>query len=472
MGEATQRSGWRRIGTDVIAAGLIALVLFLAFDGGVPTRDPWHTLLWGTELANGRLPDYQAPLAPTPHPLLILLAALLSPLGQIALPVLLATAMFALGAVAIGLLRLGERLYAWPVGLLAAAVVLTRDTFLYYGVRAGVDVMTLALLVWAAVLELRRPRRGAPVLVVLLLAGLLRPEAWLFAAAYWLWLAADRGWRARVGLAVLAGAAPILWALSDLAVTGDPLWSLHGTRELATELDRQTGLAALPASTWSAAQGILGQPELLFLGAAGLVAGLVFFRRAMAFAIAILVLDLAAFVALAIFELPLNARYLLPAGLMVALFVAVAAFGWTALSGAGGVRVIWIAAGLGALVVLAVSFPREQAAVATLQIEVAAQEAREGELHELLESNGVRRALGRCGPLIAPNLILRPQYAYITGRRERGVAVGRGRGLPDRGVLVRSVPRPDPARGGLVTGPPSRYRELARNRSWVAYASC
>lgn len=456
----------------MIAAVLVALVLNLAFDGGAPTRDPWHTLLWGTELAGAHAPGYQAPFAPTPHPLLILFAAVLSPLGQIAEPVLLATAMLALGAVGVGLFRLGERLYAWPVGLLAAAVVLTRDTFLYYGVRGGVDVMTTALIVWAAVLEAYRPRRGAPVLVVLLLAGLLRPEAWLFAAAYWLWLAPDRDWRARLRLGTLAAAAPILWALSDLVVTGDPLWSLHGTRVLASELERLTGLSGLPAATWLAAKGILGEPELLLVGAAGMLTALACFRRATALPIAILVLNLAAFVALAVFELPLNARYLLPAGLIASLFVAVAGLGWTALSGGGRARSAWIVGGVGALVVLALSLPREQPDVAMLQTDVTALAASNADLTALLETSPVRGAIGRCGPLIAPSLRLRPQYAYITDRREGRVAVGRGRGLPGRGVLVRSAPRPEPTLGGVVRGPPSRYRELARSGSWIAYASC
>ena len=470
---AERGSRWRRIGVaDVLVAGLIALVLYLAFEGGVAGRDGWHTLLWGTELASGRLPDYQAPFAPTPHPLLILYAAVLSPLGQSALPVLLATAMVALGAIAVGLFRLGERLYAWPVGLLAAAIVLTRDTFLYYGVRAGVDVMTLALIVWAAVLEAHRPRRGGPVLVVLLFAGLLRPEAWLFAGAYWLWLMPDRGWRARIGLGALTAVAPALWALSDFAVTGDPLWSLHGTRELASELERQTGVSALPARTWGAANRILSQPELLLVGAGGLVGALAFFRRATALPIAILVIDAAAFVALAVFGLPLNARYLLPAGLVVLLFVAVAGLGWTAVSAERRARVAWIAGGIAALAVLAVSLPRQQPAIAALRADVVAREANESDLRALLETSRVRRTLGRCGPLIAPNIRLRPQYAYLTDRRERGVAVGRGRGLPDRGVFVRSVPKPEPSGRGIVRVPPSPYRELARNRSWLAYASC
>lgn len=472
-GDADRASRWRRVGpVDALVALLIGAILYAAFDGGVPTRDPWHTLLWGTELATGRLPDYEAPFAPTPHPLLILIAAALSPLGRIAEAVVLLLAMVALGAIAVGLFRLGERLYAWPVGLLAAAIVLTRDTFLYYGVRGGVDVMTLALIVWAAVLEARRPRRGAAVLVVLALAGLLRPEAWLFAAAYWLWLFPVRRWRARAGLAALAATAPVLWALSDLVVTGDPLWSLHGTQELASELERPTGLSALPQSVWLAARSMLDQPELLVVGVVGLAAGLAFFARATALPVAIVGLNAVAFIGLAVFGLPLNARYLLAAGLMGILFVALAALGWTALSGGRPARVAWMVGGVGVLIVLAVSVPRQQPAVASLHDNVDARQAKGSDLRALLESSRVQDAVARCGPLVAPNVRLRPQFAYLTDRRERAVAVGRGRSLPNRGVLVRSIPKPVPGRRGSAPGPSPPYRELARNRSWVAYSTC
>ena len=46
----------------------------------------------------------------------------------------------------------------------------------------------MAIVVWAAVLEAARPRRGVPVLMLLALAGMLRPEAWVLSGLYWLWL--------------------------------------------------------------------------------------------------------------------------------------------------------------------------------------------------------------------------------------------------------------------------------------------
>ena len=52
-------------------------------------------------------------------------------------------------------------------------------------------------------LEVKRPRAGWPVLALLALAGLLRPEAWLFSAAYVVWL---RDWRLLAARRLRAGA--------------------------------------------------------------------------------------------------------------------------------------------------------------------------------------------------------------------------------------------------------------------------
>ena len=67
--------------------------------------------------------------------------------------------------------------------------------------------------------------------VLLGVAGLLRPEAWLLALAWAAWALPVRRDRAAVVAAALA--APLLWIAFDLAATGDPLHSLHGTQALA-----------------------------------------------------------------------------------------------------------------------------------------------------------------------------------------------------------------------------------------------
>lgn len=475
---------------DAVAVALVALGLFIAFRGGFPSNDSWHALIWAEELASGRLPDYEAPLAPTPHPLMILYAAALSPFGPAADPVLQVTAMAALSAVAVGVFRLGTRLYAWPVGLLAAATLLTREQFLYLGVRGTVDVLALALIVWAAVLEAQRSPRGWPVLALLFLAGLLRPEAWLFGAAYWLWLIPARGWRASAGLGALAGAAPMLWALTDYLVTGDPLWSLRGTQALAETLDRPTGVSALPASAWYALEELL-TPPLAIVGACGLVAGLVFRRRPTLLLAAILALGATAFVGLALFSLPLNERYLTPAAFVLILGSAVSALGWVTLPSRTTLRSVWRAAGALTAVFMAVLLHYQLPTLASLRADIVANQAIGNDLRALLDSDSVRREVLHCGRLVAPSNFRRPQLAYLANRSEESVALPKRGGLRKGGVYVRAATESEATSPGNANsfaptdfrafsrdiGPlkalvPQGYSELARTRFWVAYSRC
>ena len=81
---------------------------------------------------------------------------------------------------------------------------------------------------WAAVIEARAPRRH-PVVVLTLLAaaGLMRPEAWLLAGLYWLWIVLRAGvtWRQRFGYAPWRPSGRSSGPAIDFAVTGNPLYS-------------------------------------------------------------------------------------------------------------------------------------------------------------------------------------------------------------------------------------------------------
>lgn len=59
-------------------------------------------------------------------------------------------------------------------------------------------------MIWAVALEAKIPRRATPVLLLLTVAGLLRPNAWILAGLYWLWLVPtlDRAKAARAFLLV------------------------------------------------------------------------------------------------------------------------------------------------------------------------------------------------------------------------------------------------------------------------------
>jgi hypothetical protein len=73
--------------------------------------------------------------------------------------------------------RLTEQLLGRLVALLAVAFLLTRTDMMLLALRAMFDLPFYLLIFSAALLEVGRPRRGWPVLALLALAGLLRPEA-------------------------------------------------------------------------------------------------------------------------------------------------------------------------------------------------------------------------------------------------------------------------------------------------------
>src|SRR4051794_4195583 len=173
---------------DWLAGGVIGAAIFAWFGHAFLNYDTFYALLWGSDLAHGRAPDYSVAVAPTPHPLAELIGMPLSLFGGAGEDLMLALGLLGLGMLVVGCFRLGTELFGVWAGVAAAAIVATRVPLLNFGIRGYVDLATAAFVVWAAVLEARRPRRGVAVLVLLGLAGLLRPEAWLYAIAYWVWL--------------------------------------------------------------------------------------------------------------------------------------------------------------------------------------------------------------------------------------------------------------------------------------------
>ncbi|HYF26506.1 MAG TPA: hypothetical protein VD931_12275, partial [Baekduia sp.] len=266
--------------------------------------------------------ELEVALAPTPHPLATAFGALLSVAGTDgAIWLWQGTALASLVALGVLITALGARWFGLAAGLVAAAIVLTREPVLSFGLRAYLDLPYVCLLL-GALLALARPTLC---LALIALAGLLRPEAWLFAAAYaaWLW---RRGGLRRHHVALAAGA-PLLWALHDLVLTGDPLWSLTGTQENAETLQRVTGLDDVPVTTPRRLGEILREPVLL-AAAAGIVLTWRAQRERARLGLAVIAVALAAFVVLAAAGLPLLTRYLLLPAALLALFAGAALTGW------------------------------------------------------------------------------------------------------------------------------------------------
>jgi hypothetical protein len=418
--------------------------------------DAMYHLVWGSDLAHGRVPQYDLFLAPTPHPLQVLAGVLLSLLGAGGDDAWHVLSLLALGALAAALVRIGSLLFSPWAGAVAAAVVVTREPVVELAHDGGADVPALALVAWAGALALARPRREVAVLVLLALAGLLRPEAWLLSFAYAAWLRTPRA-------AALALAAPLLWALSDLAVTGDPFWSVSHTHEGTEVLRRETGAAAAVRRLPHDLGFLLGLTTLLaaLLGAA---AALRARRRAAAGLLGAGALAGAGFLVLGAAGLSLQPRYLLVPAAVVALLAA-AAFT------PGAPRVL--AAGAGVL--LLAGLPAEARDLRDLGRSLRDDDA---PALEGLIRGGAAPALRACGVVRVPTVRPVPFVAYWAGLRPDGVHAEPPAGP---GALIGPTPASESEIGGggeghpprVLVAPPPGSRPVAADAAWaITRAGC
>jgi hypothetical protein len=461
----------------LVAAGAAALRLITGV--GFANYDTLYALTWGGQLARGHTPTYDVPIAPTPHPLLEALGLVLAPLGPHgAEQVTVALGFIALSACGLVVYRLGAEWFGRAAGALAALVLLTRVPLLSYGVRAYADVPYLALVLGALLLETRRARAGAPVLALLGLAGLLRPEAWFFSAAYWLYLAYPPAARADAPrlarLALLGAAAPVVWLASDLAITGDPLWSLTHTRHTAHALRRVTGIANVPEYIPRRIGEIL-RPPVLAGAAVGGVLSLAWLRRralpgALAGSLAVLV-----FAVLATAGLSINTRYAFPAAAILSVFCGAGAFGWTRMTPGERGRSAWIALGGAVLVALAAYVPSQYHAAHKELHKLERQQSIQADLRALVASHAINL---RCGPIGVPNHAPIPLLAlYLKTGPEHVIsaqvsAVSSGEYLDPASKDVEESYVLDPHDPYLPTSVPPGFREVAANRSWLIFQRC
>ena len=473
-------SGARNWLTPVAWIAAVTAVLLLIFPVGFPNYDTIYSLLWGREMAHGMSPDMGAALPPTPHPLAELFGLVATPLGDGAIDLTMVVAYAALGLVGYLVYRLGSLWFDRPIGAVAALIVLTRAPYLSNGLRAYVDLPYIALVLGALVLETRRPRAGWPVLALLALAGLLRPEAWLFAGAYWLYLA----WRGErmngelARLAALALAAPILWAIFDWITAGSPTYSFTGTRDTVETLQRQTGAVDLVLYGPRRLGEVLQWPGMV--GAAGgVVLGLAFLRRPAQIGVAATALALGAFAILACAGLAIIPRYTMLAATILAVFVALALLGWRLLERDYPWRRAWQAfAALVALMFVAWG-PNQYDLLHRVDVDLTNQARIEDDLNDLADSGAFDPL---CGPISVPNHRAVPRLAFdLDVRPTRIVSSSEQSHQPRSGYFLDAaspfiihnfiLDPNDPARFERVTVPPG-FRPVARNESWVLYRRC
>ena len=335
---ALPATSWAKLGLGGLC--LVALVGFLAFPT-YPIYDSEYYLLWGREILHLHTPSFAAYDAPTEHPLAVAYGTVLAIFGNAALRLIVLSAVASFVILAAGLYRLARVAFAPAVGAVAVLLLCTRFNLVFLAIRGYVDITFLAAVVWAAALEIERPRRGTPVFLLLGVAELIRPDASLLAGLYWLWCFPHADWRQRIRWAAICAIGPVAWFGLDLLVTGDPLWSLHATNNLAVALNRTVPLSGVPSATGKYLVGLIKGP-LVGGGLAGILLAAWFVPKRIWMSLVILVTGILMFAVIAAAGLSVIDRYLLLPAVILLAFCAFALMGWTMLE-AGVVRRVWAA---------------------------------------------------------------------------------------------------------------------------------
>jgi len=473
-------STWPRVLLALLALG--ALIGYFVYPT-YPNYDSYYALLWGREVLHGTLPTFDAYRAPTEHPLAIAFGALLSLVGGGADRIMVGATLASFVVLAAGLYRLARAQFGMTVGLIAGALVCTRLDFPFLAARAYIDIPYLAFVIWAAALEAERPRRGAPVLLLLTCAGLLRPEAWVLAGLYFLWIAAPATWSQRIRYALLTASAPLIWVTVDAIVTGDPMFSLTHTNSLADELGRQKGLAQVPGAT---VHFLVNLDKLPVLAAAiaGLAIAIVLVPTRLGLPLILLVLGIGTFFLVGLAGLSVIDRYLLVPSLMVMVFAAVALGGWSMLRSGVRLRPAWGAAA-GALVIFGVVYTLSHVTLSSFDQELRFRGDSHRSLEALLANPRVRAAM-KCGPVSVPNHKLVPDTRWVLNagvneviprsdpkekaRARRGVAIL----TTNRLSLLRQGFDPDDTSNQAIAEvlPPPGFKWIAATAYYGAYARC
>jgi hypothetical protein len=194
----------------------------------VPSYDPWSWIVWGKEVTDPHL-SFVISGGPSWKPLPFLFTTVYGPFDSAAptLWVITARAGGLLGLVAAW--RLANRLAGGGWGGALAAVlamvgiVLTQDWF-YYFLRGTSEVVLIGVSLWA--IDRLLDGRKVQAYLLMVAAGLIRPEWWPFIGLYalWLWFRDPdfRSTKMRVLLVSGLVALPFFWFVPPWIGSGNP----------------------------------------------------------------------------------------------------------------------------------------------------------------------------------------------------------------------------------------------------------
>jgi hypothetical protein len=431
-----------------------------------PQYDPWSWLVWGREVVHGSLDTVSGP---SWKPLPILVTAPASLVAGAAPAILLVIARAgALGAVLIAG-RLAYRIGGRTAAAILLALLLSATWFWQYPFTAQSEGV-LVLFVLGAIDRHLAARHGQAFALVLA-AALLRPEPWLFAGLYALWLVADSRERAVWVLPSLM-LIPALWILPELWGSGNAWRAAERAQQFDANAPARSANPALVVVRHAVQQA----PKVGLLGIATAVA-LVMFRRFSRGA-------LRAAVVLA----AVGASWLLIIAVMTQASVSsgidrylVTPLALATVLGAGSLghasqllrrsrlsrRVqLTAAAALAGAVVAGVV---HSSVLWPATVDRVGRVAKIGaDLDRAIINAGGKMTLWRCGPLYAPYL-LSPSVAWRLGRRLEDVtARARAPGVLFRTEVFPHGPPDPPAAAFASTFP---VRRLATTQYWQVEAA-
>jgi len=486
----------RPVELGAAAFALAVAVLVWALTRTYPNYDSYYHLVWGRQLLDGLEPTFTAYAAPTQHPLYVALGAVLGLVfGESADRALVLVCLLSHALLVFGTYRLGAEVFGRWAGALAALFVAASASFLLYAARGYVDAPFLALVVWAGV----RAATGRSPWLLLVLAGLLRPEAWVLTGLAWLGTivpatprddaargkgegeaARGAGLRRRLRRPPLVAtvaviAAPAIWALTDWAVTGDPLHSLNATSELADELGRVRGLEHVPGSFVTFVSDTVRLPVALLAIPGFVLAWRVLGLAALRVPLALFAAGVITFVGTGALGLSILPRYLTVPAVALCLFAGYALLGFAALEREHPWRSLWMRASAAATVVGAIGFIVLSPSLTNVREEVRFIRATHDSLIALLDDPRVRDAM-ECGTLTFPTYRLVPDARWHLPDASIGSRSARRR---DRGVEVYMLGQKALRRYGFAAGtsptvnlPSEGFTPLARHGLLSAFSRC
>jgi hypothetical protein len=451
----------RPSGVVLLVAGSLALAALSLLLPSAPTYDPWAWIVWGREVAHL---DLNTVDGPSWKPLPVAFTTIFSFFGSASPDLWLVVARAGAIAAVVLAFRVARRLGGGIAGGVAAAAALAIAPWWIRNVALGNSEGLMVAFVLGAV---DRHLAGRPRAAFLLAAcaGLLRPEAWPFLAAYGLWLMWRRALPARlvvgVGVGVLA-----LWLLPEAWGSGDLLRAAHRAKDVNPGAPTYADNPALEVLRDAGAM-LTG----VMLAGLALAAGLLAVRRDRALAVlsvaAIAWLGLVAYMTQDGFSG--NQRYLItPVALLIVL--AGVGAGWAVTRVAGRLvrapvaAVALAAAAVGAAFVVP-SLGRLEPTLHSLEYQAKLVD----ELPDVVRAAGGADALRRCGtPYTGPFLV--PAVAWNLRVHTSDVRLDTGTPAVVLRERTTSRSRPVPTLRGLdgVAG----VRTAAVGENWRIVTAC